>query len=78
MKSLNWSKRRSTTGKVEPSAQLLAEEKFTFQKAIAKAIQDDDIPPDFVMNLDQTHLCCVSPGKYLFHFNPFMTEADII
>ena len=68
MKSLNCSKRRSTTGKVEPSAQLLAEEKFTFQKAIAKAIQDDDIPSDLVMNFDQTPLCCVSPGKYLFHF----------
>ena len=34
LKSLNWSNRRMTTGKVEPSAHLLAEEKFTFQKAI--------------------------------------------
>ena len=38
LKSLNCSKRRSTTGKVEPPAQLLAEEKFTIQKAIVKAI----------------------------------------
>ena len=30
LKSLNWSKGRATTGKVEPSAQLLAEEKSTF------------------------------------------------
>ena len=68
LESLNWSKRRATTSKVEPSAQLLAEEKFTFQKAIAKAIQDNDIPPDLVINLDQTSLCFVSPGKYAFQF----------
>ena len=28
---LNWSKRKGTTGKVEPSPQFLAEEKLTFQ-----------------------------------------------
>ena len=50
LKSLNWSKGRATTGKVEPSAQLLAEEKSTFQKAVAKTIQDNDIPPDLVIN----------------------------
>ena len=68
LKSLNWSKRRATTGKLEPSAQLLTEVKFTFQKAIAKAIQDDDTPPDLLINLDQTPLCYVSTGKYTFHF----------
>ena len=56
------------TGKVESSTQLLNEEKFTFQRATAKAIQDNDIPPDLVINLDQTHLYNVSPGKYTFHF----------
>ena len=48
------------TGKVEPSAQLLTEEKFTFQKPL-KAIQDNCIPPDLVINLDQTPLCYFSP-----------------
>ena len=68
LKSLNWSKRRATTSNVEPSAQLLAEEKFIFQKAIAKVIQDSDILLDLVTNLVQTPLCYVSPGKYTFHF----------
>lgn len=68
LKSMNWSKRKATTGKVEPSAQFLAEEKFTFQKAIAKAIEDNDIPASLVINLDQTPLSYVSPGKYTFHF----------
>ena len=68
LESLNWSKRRATTGKVEPSTQLLAEEKFTFQKAIAKVIQNSDIPLDLVINLDQTPLCHVLPRKYIFHF----------
>ena len=59
---------RVMTCKVELSAQLLAEEKFTFQKATAKAIQDNDIPLDLVINLDQTPLCYISPGTYTFHF----------
>ena len=52
LKSLNRSKRISTPGKVEPSAKLLAKKKLTFQKAIVKIIQDNDIPLDIVMNLD--------------------------
>ena len=51
LKSLILQKRRAKTRKVEPPAQLLAEEKFTFQKAIVKAIQDNNILPDFVINL---------------------------
>ena len=30
LEKLTWSKRKGTIGKVEPSAQFLAEEKFTF------------------------------------------------
>ena len=41
-----------TTRKLELSAQLPTK-KFTFQKAIAKAIQDD-IPLDLAINLDKT------------------------
>ena len=36
---LEWSKRKGTTGKVEPSPQFLAEEKFTFQRAISAAVR---------------------------------------
>ena len=68
LKNLNWSKRRAANGKIEPPLQLFAEEKFTFQKAIAKAIQDNDNPLDLVIDLDQTPSCYVSPGKYTFHF----------
>ena len=32
IKKFNWSKRKGTTSKVEPSLQFLAEEKFSFQK----------------------------------------------
>ena len=38
LSDLNWSKRKGTTGKVKPSPQFLAEEKFTFQQAISTAI----------------------------------------
>ena len=63
---LNWSKRKGTTGKVEPSSQFLAEEKFTFQRAISAAISLHDIPDSLVLNIDQTPLAYVSPGKYTF------------
>ena len=64
LEKLNWSKRKGTTGKVEPSSQFLAEEKFTFQKSIS-VIMEHDIPESWVLNLDQTPL---SPGKYTFSF----------
>ena len=57
-----------TTGKVEPSPQFLAEEKFTFQRAISAAISEHDIPTSLVINLDQTPLSYVSLGKYTFSF----------
>ena len=35
IKSVNWTKRKGTTGKIEPSKQFLLEEKLTFQKKIS-------------------------------------------
>ena len=59
-------KRKAATGKVERSHKFLEEERFTFQRAIAKAVSDHDIPMEPVLNLDQTPLSYVSPGKYTF------------
>ena len=67
LRSIDWVKRKATTGKVEPSTQFLAEEKFTFQKAISTYVYDHDIPTDLIINLDQTPLSYVSPGKYTFN-----------
>ena len=64
--SMDWVKWKAT-GKVEPSAQFLAEEKFTFQKAISEVVYQHDTPPDLVINLDQTPLSYISPGKYRFN-----------
>ena len=60
LKSMDWVKRKGTTGKVEPCSKFLEEEKFTFQRAITKPVSDRDIPIKLVLNLDQT------PGKYTF------------
>ena len=65
-KSMNWTKRKDTTGKVEPSKKFLEEEKFFFQRKISNVILDHDVPSAFVLNLDQTSLSYVSPGKYTF------------
>ena len=56
-----------TTGKVEPSALLLEEERFSFQRAISRTVHDNDIPQKLVINLDQTSLTYVSTEKYTFH-----------
>ena len=50
---MEWTKRKGTAGKLEPSPQFLAEEKFTFQRAISAAISEHDIPTSLVINLDQ-------------------------
>ena len=63
---MNWTKRKGTTGKVEPSKKFLEEEKFTFQRKISNVILDHDVPSALVLNLDQTPLSYVSPGKYTF------------
>ena len=53
---MEWTKRKGTTGKVEPLPQFLVEEKFTFQRAISAAISEHDIPTSLVITLDQTPL----------------------
>ena len=61
-------KRKGTTGNVDPSPQFLAKEKFTFQRTISTTILGHDTPTPLVVNLDQTRLSYVSPGKYTFSF----------
>ena len=67
LESMKWTKRKGTTGRVEPSQQFLDEEKLTFQRNISTIIEDHDIPKDLILNLDQTPLSYVSPGKYTFN-----------
>ena len=66
LKGIDWVKRKGTTGKVEPCLKFLQEEKFTFQRAISKFVSDHDTPLELVLNLDQTPISYVSPGKYKF------------
>ena len=66
IKSMNWTKRKETTGKIEPPKQFLLEEKLTFQKKISGVTFEHDIPKELIINLDETPLSYVSPGKYTF------------
>ena len=68
LKQLKWSKRKGITGKVDPSPQFLAEEKFTFQRTITTAFLEHDTPAPLLVNLDQTPLSYVCPAKYAFSF----------
>ena len=67
LKSMEWSKRKGTTGKIEPSKQFLLEEKLKFQRRIASIIEEHDVPKELILILDQTPLSYVSPGKYTFN-----------
>ena len=60
LKSMNWTKRKGTTGKVEPSKKFLEEEKCTFQGKISNVILHH------VLNLDQTPLSYVSLRENTF------------
>ena len=60
LNSMNWVKRKGTTGKVEPSPQFLVEEIFSFQMAISKVVYEHDIPSELVINLDQTPLSYIN------------------
>ena len=44
LKSMEWSKRKGATGKIEPIKQFLLEEELTFQRRIASIIGEHDIP----------------------------------
>ena len=67
LKSMEWSKRKGTTGKIKPSKQFLLEEKLTFKIRNSSIIQEHDITKELLLNLDQTPLSYVSPGKYTFN-----------
>ena len=64
--TLNWSKRKGTTGKVKTSSQFLEEEIFTFQWTISAAVSCHYIPDSLVLNNGQNPLAEVSPGNYTF------------
>ena len=65
LKSMNWTKRKGTTGNVEPLKSFLRKKNF-FPKAISNATLDHDVLPALVVNLDQTPLSYVSPGNHTF------------
>ena len=44
LKSMEWSKIKGATGKIEPIKQFLLEEELTFQRRIASIIGEHDIP----------------------------------
>ena len=78
LKFMNWVKIKDTTGKIEPFQQLLLEEKLTFRKKISGAIFYHDSPKELIVNLNQTPLSYVSPGKYIFDvkvLKPFLLKV---
>ena len=46
LEKITWSKRKGTTGKLDPSSQFLAEEMFTFQRNISALVSEHAITFD--------------------------------
>ena len=67
LKSMEWSKRKGTNGKIESSKQFLLKEKLTFQRRIASIIEEHNIPKELILNLYQIPSSNVSHGKYTFN-----------
>ena len=67
LKSMNWTKRKGTTGKVGSSKKFYEKEKFTFQRKISNVILDHGVPSALVLNLDQTPFLMSLWGSIHFH-----------
>ena len=74
---MGWVKRKGTTGRIESCAKFLEEKNFYFQRAISKFISEHDIPLHLVLNLDQTPISYISPGKYIFDLKSSITVPII-
>ena len=61
LKSMNWTKRKGTTGKVEPLKSFFSKKIF-FQRKLSNVLLDHGVPSALVLNLDQAPLSYVSPG----------------
>ena len=62
-------RRMATTSKVPIASGLLREEKYTFQKKINELGKWHNIPPDLVLNFDQTPLLYITVGNMTLELN---------
>ena len=63
-KRMKWVNRKCTTSKPAIAPGLIREVGFSFYKEIAEAVQADNIPPELIINIDQTPLPFVLISKY--------------
>ena len=63
-KRMKWTKRKGTTSKPIIPPGLVKEVGLTFFKDIAEVVQADAIPPELIINIDQTPLPFVLISKY--------------
>ena len=80
-KRMKWSKRKSTTAKPLLSPGLIKEVGLTFFKEISEAVQADNVPPELIINIDQTPLPFVLISKYTMNKRgeksvPILGSAD--
>ena len=63
-KRMNWVNRKSTTSKPLIAPGLIQEVGFSFFKEISEVVQAHNIPPELIINIDQTPLPFVLISKY--------------
>ena len=73
--SMEWNKRRETTGNIESLGQILSTEKLMFQRAISTALLEYNILTSLIVNLDQTPLSYVCLNAPI---NPFVPNTPFL
>ena len=76
-KSKNWTKRKATTGKLEPSKKFLEEEKFTYQKKISNVILGN-IQQVRSLKIPEFSVPSLPPCLSLFVFDPPIPEGTFL
>ena len=66
LKSMNWSRRKGTTGKRAMNPSLHEELCFTWKKKIAELVFENKMHRSLILNFDQTPLGFTSPSKVTF------------
>ena len=66
-KRMKWTSRRGTRAKPAIAPGLIKEVGLTFFKDIAELVQANKIPPELIINLDQTPLPFILVSKYSMH-----------
>ena len=76
---MKWTRRKGTTAKPTIAPGLIKEVGLTFYKDIAEIVQTLNIPPELIINIDQTPIPYILISKYSINQKkPMLTHVTIL